>query len=472
MLRLCSLLLAVALVAPALDARELPKPLAQALRAASVPQSSVAIVVQDLGAARPSLSHNAGVAMNPASVMKLVTTLVALELLGPAYRWKTEAYAAGELRDGVLEGDLVLKGYGDPKLDYESFWMLLRALRGRGLREIRGDLVLDRSFFAPLQADPGRFDGDGLRPYNVLPDALLVHYKSLRFAFLPQPEREAVRIYVEPRPPGLEVANSLRLSGGNCLEGRAFRDMLQADFAAGPPPRATFSGRYPIACGEKELNVALLAPNEQVAGVLRELWPELGGVWRGQVREGEVPAEAQLLHTHASAPLSEIVRYVNKYSNNVMARQLYLTLATASSEPPARPELAAEAVRHWLAVKDIPAHELVIENGSGLSRTDRISAASLAAVLQTAWKSAVMPEFVSSLALVAFDGTMRKRLVGDPIAGQAHMKTGLLSDVRAMAGYLLDRKGRRKVVVMLMNHPSAPEAEAAADEVLRWAYEK
>ena len=472
MFRLCSLLLAVALVAPALCARELPKPLSQALRAASVPQSSVAIVVQDLGAARPSLSHNAGVAMNPASVMKLVTTLVALELLGPAYRWKTEAYAAGELRDGVLEGDLVLKGYGDPKLDYESFWMLLRALRGRGLREIRGDLVLDRSFFAPLQADPGRFDGDGLRPYNVLPDALLVHYKSLRFAFLPQPEREAVRIYVEPRPPGLEVANSLRLSGGNCLEGRAFRDMLQADFAAGPPPRATFSGRYPIACGEKELNVALLAPNEQVAGVLRELWPELGGVWRGQVREGEVPAEAQLLHTHASAPLSEIVRYVNKYSNNVMARQLYLTLATASSEPPARPELAAEAVRHWLAVKDIPAHELVIENGSGLSRTDRISAASLAAVLQTAWKSAVMPEFVSSLALVAFDGTMRKRLVGDPIAGQAHVKTGLLSDVRAMAGYLLDRKGRRKVVVMLMNHPSAPEAEAAADEVLRWAYEK
>ena len=466
------LLLAAALVAPAVDARELPKPLAQALRAASVPQSSVAIVVQDLGATRPALSHNAGVAMNPASAMKLVTTLAALELLGPAYRWKTEAYAAGELRDGVLEGDLVLKGYGDPKLDYESFWMLLRALRARGLREIRGNLVLDRSFFAPLNVDPGRFDGEGLRPYNVLPDALLVHYKALRFAFLPEPERETVRIHVEPRPPGLEVANSLRLSGGSCLEGRAFRDMLQADFAAGPPPRAMFSGRYPIACGEKELNVALLAPNEQVGGILRELWPEMGGAWTGQVREGEVPAEARLLHTHASAPLSEIVRYVNKYSNNVMARQLYLTLATASSEPPARPELATEAVRHWLAVKDIQAHELAIENGSGLSRTDRISATSLAAVLQAAWKSAVMPEFVSSLSLVAFDGTMRKRLVGDPIAGQAHIKTGLLSDVRALAGYVLDRKGQRKVVVMLMNHPNAPEAEAATDELLRWAYDR
>jgi D-alanyl-D-alanine carboxypeptidase/D-alanyl-D-alanine-endopeptidase (penicillin-binding protein 4) len=469
--RLRSLLLATALVAPCLAARELPKPVADALRAASVPQSSVAVVVQDLGAARPALSVNAGAAMNPASVMKLVTTFAALELLGPAYRWKTEAYVAGTLRDGVLEGDLLLKGYGDPKLDYESFWMLLRALRGKGLREIRGDLVLDRSFFAPGSADPARFDGDALRPYNVLPDALLVHYKSLRFTFVPEPEREAVRIYVEPRPPGLEVTNSLRLSAGSCPEGRAFRDMLQPTFSAGPPPRAAFAGRYPIACAEKELNVALLAPDEHVAGVLRELWAEMGGAWAGRVREGTVPPQARLLHTHESAPLAEIVRHVNKFSNNVMARQVYLTLATASSEPPARAELAAESVRHWLAVKGIPARELAIENGSGLSRTDRMSAASLAALLQSAWNSPVMPEFVASLPLAALDGTMKRRLIGEPVAGQAHVKTGLLSDVRAMAGYLLDRSGRRRIVVMLMNHPNAPDAEAATDALLRWAYE-
>lgn len=467
-----SFLLAAALAAPSLGgARELPRSLADALRAAAVPQSSVAIVVQDVAAVRPALSHNAGVAMNPASVMKLVTTFAALELLGPAYRWKTEAYGSGPLRDGVLEGDLVLKGYGDPKLAYENFWMLLRALRGKGLREIRGDLVIDRSFFAPLPGDPARFDGDALRPYNVLPDALLVHYKSLRFAFVPEPEREAVRIYVEPRPPGLEVSNRLRLSAGSCLEGRAFRDMLQAMFDAGPPPRATFAGRYPIACGEKELNVALLAPDDQVAGMLRELWSEMGGTWTGRVREGPVPADARLLHTHDSAALAEIVRDVNKYSNNVMARQLFLTLATASSEPPARTELAAEAVRHWLAVKGIPARELAIENGAGLSRTDRLSAASLAALLQAAWNSAVMPEFIASLPLAAVDGTMRKRLRGEPVAGQAHVKTGLLSDVRAMAGYVLDRKGHRRVMVMLMNHPNAPDAEAATDALLRWAYE-
>jgi D-alanyl-D-alanine carboxypeptidase/D-alanyl-D-alanine-endopeptidase (penicillin-binding protein 4) len=469
--RLRVLLLAAALIAPSLAARELPDPVADALRAASVPQSSVAVVVQDLGAARAALSHNAATAMNPASVIKLVTTFAALELLGPAYRWKTEVYAAGTLREGVLEGDLALKGYGDPRLDYENFWMLLRALRGKGLREIRGDLVLDRSFFAPGNGDPARFDGDALRPYNVLPDALLVHYKSLRFAFVPEPERETVRIYVEPRPPGFELSNSLRLSAGSCLEGRAFRDMLQATFSAGPPPRAAFAGRYPIACAEKDINVALLAPDEQVAGVLRELWPEMGGAWAGRAREGAVPPNARLLHTHESAPLAEIVRDVNKFSNNVMARQLYLTLATASSDPPARAALATEAVRHWLAVKGIPARELSIENGSGLSRTDRMSAASLAALLQAAWRSEVMPEFVASLPLAAVDGTMRKRLRGEPVAGHAHMKTGLLSDVRAMAGYVLDRKGRRKVVVMLMNHPNAPDAEAATDALLRWAYE-
>jgi len=469
--RLRSLLFAAALAAPSLAARELPKPILEALRAASVPQSSVAVLVQDLGDARPVLSHNAGVAMNPASVMKLVTTFAALELLGPAYRWKTEAYVTGSLRDGVLEGDLALKGYGDPKLDYESFWILLRALRGKGLADLRGDVLLDRNFFAPGNGDVARFDGDPLRPYNVLPDALLVNYKSLRFAFVPEPERNAVRIFVEPRPPAFEVRNSLRLSQGSCPEGRAFRDMLQGSFEAGPQPRAAFAGRYPLACGEKDINVALLAPNEHVAGVLRELWGEIGGRWSGAAREAPVPADARLLHTHDSAPLAQIVRDVNKFSNNVMARQLYLTLATTAAEPPARAAESARAIRIWLSARGVAAPEFSIENGSGLSRTDRMSAASLAALLQAAWQSAVMPEYLASLPLAAMDGTMKKRLLGEPAAGRAHVKTGLLNDVRSMAGYVLDRKGQRKVVVMLMNHPNAPDAEAATDALLRWAYE-
>lgn len=470
-LALASVLLLALLPSPA-AARGLPEPVAAALRAAGVPAAAVGLVVQGVDAPRPSLSVNAAAPMNPASAMKLFTTLAALELLGPAYRWKTEVYAAGPLREGVLEGDLVLKGYGDPKLDYESFWMLLRQLRGKGLREIRGDVVLDRSFFAPAPGEPGDFDGEALRPYNVLPDALLVHYKALRFAFVPLPDGAGVRVHVEPRPPALEVTSRLRLAGGPCIEGRAFRDMISPTFEPGPPPRAVFNGRYPIACGETDLNVAFLPPDEHVGGVLRELWTEIGGTWTGRARDGALPEGAQLMHTHESAPLAEIVRDVNKFSNNVMARQVFLTLATAAHEPPAQLHQAREVLRHWLNLKGIAAPELAIENGAGLSRTDRASAATLAALLGSAWRSAVMPEAIASLPLAALDGTMRKRLHGEPVAGQAHMKTGLLSDARALAGYLLDARGRRQIVVMLINHPNAPDAEAASDALLRWVYER
>lgn len=434
---------------------QLPPTVIQALRDAHLPQASVSVVVQEVGARRPALALNAGVSRNPASVMKLVTTYAALELLGPAYRWKTEAYQDGE--------DIILKGTGDPKLNYESFWMLLRNLRGRGLREIRGDVVLDRSHFAPLTLTP--IDHELFRPYNVAPDALLVNFKSLRFVFLPDGAK--VRLFVEPNLPGLELVNKLRISDGICPEGRAFRDLIQAEFQSSPP-RAAFMGMYPASCGERDLNVALHRPEDYVAGMIRALWAEMGGSWSGRIREGVVSPTAKLLYTHESEPLSEIVRDINKFSNNVMARQLYLTLAAEFGGAPAQPEAAARAIAQWLTFKGIEAKELVLENGSGLSRLERASAATLMAILQAAWRSPTMPEFVASLPVVAADGTMRKRLHGEPVAGNAHVKTGLLSDARAIGGYVLDRSGRRHAVVMIANHANAPQAESAFDALLQW----
>ncbi|MSQ89265.1 MAG: D-alanyl-D-alanine carboxypeptidase/D-alanyl-D-alanine-endopeptidase [Betaproteobacteria bacterium] len=449
----------------------LPRPVAQALAAAKIPTEGAAVVVQEVGAPRALLSVNSGAPMNPASVMKLVTTYAALDLLGPAYRWKTEVTTTAPVREGKLEGNLVLKGYGDPKLDLEAFWLLLRALRGKGLRELRGDLVLDRSHFERVTDHAGRFDGDAFRPYNVLPDALLVNFKSLRFAFVPEPERGTVRLYVEPRPPGLEVVNILRLTEGACPVGQAFRDLLKPMFEP-ERPRALFSGQYPVSCGEKDLNVALLEPDAHVAGLMRQLWTEMGGTWTGATREGLAPPEARLLHVHESPPLAEIVRDTNKFSNNVMARHLYLTLGAEGAGAPANSDKAAAALKAWIARMGIVAPELVMENGSGLSRIERISAANLANLLQAAWRSAVMPEFIASLPVAAVDGTMRRRLKGEGIAGQAHIKTGLLSGARAMAGYVLDRSGRRHVVVMLVNHANAHGAQPAMDALLRWVYEQ
>jgi D-alanyl-D-alanine carboxypeptidase/D-alanyl-D-alanine-endopeptidase (penicillin-binding protein 4) len=425
------------------------------LRDARVPQASVSILVQEVGARRPSLALNADASRNPGSVMKLVTTYAALELLGPAYRWKTEVYRDGE--------DLILRGTGDPKLNYESFWMLLRNLRGRGLRELRGDIVLDRSYFGPVS--PELIDDEVFRPYNVTPDALLVNFKSLRFVFYP--EGGKVRLFVEPNLPGLEVVNGLRLSDGACPEGRAFRDLIQASFQQ-KPPRAAFTGYYPVGCSERELNVSLHHPEDYVGAMIRALWTEMGGTWSGRIREGPVGPNARLLYTHESEPMGEVVRDINKFSNNVMARQLYLTLAAEMGGAPAQPDAAARAISQWMVFKGIRSEGLKVENGSGLSRHERASAAMLMALLQAAWKSPVMPEFMASLAVVAADGTMRKRLHFEGISGNAHIKTGLLSDTRAIAGYVLDRGGRRHAVVMIANHPNAPQAEAAFDALLQW----
>ena len=432
-----------------------PDMVSKGLRDARVPQASVSILVQEVGARRPSLALNADASRNPGSVMKLVTTYAALELLGPAYRWKTEVYRDGE--------DLYLKGYGDPKLNYESFWMLLRNLRGRGLRELRGDIVLDRSYFGPVS--PDLIDDEVFRPYNVTPDALLVNFRSLRFVFYPEDGK--VRLFVEPHLPGLEVINSLKISDGACPEGRAFRDLIQASFQS-KPVRAAFTGFYPVICGERDLNVALHHPDDYIAGLIRALWAEMGVQWQGRIREGPVGPNARLLYTHESEPLAEIVRDINKFSNNVMARQLYLTLASELGGAPAQPEAAARAISQWLTFKGIAAEDLRIENGSGLSRLERARATTLMALLQAAWKSPVMPEFMASLPVAAADGTMRKRLHGEAVAGNAHIKTGLLSDTRAIGGYVLDRSGRRHAVVMIANHPNAPQAEAAFDALLQW----
>jgi len=296
-----------------------------------------------------------------------------------------------------------------------------------------------------------------------------VNFKSVSFTFIPDGDK-GVRVYTEPSFPGMELVNHLKPGAGDCPDGtRAFREQIQASFQS-QPPRASFLGTYPLSCGERELNVALYEPQEYFAGIVRQLWSEMGGSWKGTVREGSVPPTARLLYVHESEPLSALVRDINKFSNNVMARQLFLTIGAERGAPPARTEESARVIRQWVAAKNINAPELVLENGSGLSRVERISAQHLATLLQAAWRSPVMPEFISSLPIVAADGTMRKRLAGGPVAGSAHIKTGLLNDARTIAGYVLDRQGRRHVVVMMVNHPRAPEADAAMDALIDAVY--
>ncbi|HZV55541.1 MAG TPA: D-alanyl-D-alanine carboxypeptidase/D-alanyl-D-alanine-endopeptidase, partial [Rhodocyclaceae bacterium] len=418
---------------------------------------------------RPRLTLNADQPMNPASTMKLVTTLAALELLGPAYTWKTAAWSAAPIDNGVLAGDLVIRGSADPRLTFEQFWLLLRQLRARGVREIAGDLVLDRSLLAATDPEPSNFDDKPLRPYNVGPDALLLNFKAIRLQLVPDTAKKTVQVTAEPEPANLDITNLIRLGNNGCGD---WKESLRADLNQhGNHWRLALTGTYSASCGEKNWHLGLLPHGEYVRGVFEQLWRELGGTLKGGVRDGAVPADARQLATIESAALSEIIRDINKFSNNVMARQLFLTIGAEAGARPARTEDADAAVRAWLDGRDLRFPELVLDNGSGLSRRERISAANLTRLLAAAWKSPVMPEFVASLPLTAVDGTMKKRLNGNGIAGQAHIKTGTLEGVKTIAGYVLDRKGRQQIVVFLVNHANAQAAQAAQDALLAWVYE-
>lgn len=450
-------------------AAELPAPLAQALKASGFPAASVGIVVQEAGSATPVIAHSAERALNPASTIKLLTTYAALELLGPAYTWPTEIYASGELQGDVLAGNLIIKGYGDPKLTMGSLWLMLRNLRARGVREIRGDLVLDHSYFAVSDADPARFDNEPNRPYNTPPDALLVNFKAVQLTFVPNPERNSVTIVPEPNHPLLTIANNITLDRAPCDDwlARLKVDMIPDEDTA----RIGFSGPYSAQCGEKQRSYNMLGHRQYTGGLFRQFWKELGGTLNGNVRDGEVPRGARLLLSNASPTLSETVRDINKFSNNVMARQLYLTLGAESAGAPATTDKAERAIRQWLSDKALALPGLVLENGAGLSRSERISARGMADLLLAAHASPVMPELIASLPLVAVDGTMKRRLKNGEIAGRGHLKGGTLSNARAIAGYVLDRRGRMMIVVCIVNDARAAVAGAALqDALLQWVH--
>ena len=446
----------------------LPRTVGRSFLDARVPLNAIAVVVQEVGAPRPLVAHDAARPMNPASVMKLYTTLAALELLGRDYRWTTDAWLNGPLVEGTLQGDLVLKGRGDPKVTIEQWQSFMAELRAKGLVTVGGDLVLDRSQFALPRHDAAAFDGEALRPYNVGPDAMLVNFKSVRFVFAPGGAGDATILRAEPPLPEITVGAPPPPAAGPCNDWRAAIGATFAD--RGDAASASFAGRFPVACGERDWNVALLDHPHYVRGMFATYFGEAGGRFTGGVRDGRAPADAAPFATMASAPLYDIVRDINKLSNNVMARQVFLTLATTAAPPPATPEGAAEVMRRWLDSRRIDRRGFVVENGSGLSRNERSSAAGLAQLLAAADASAVREEFASSLAVAAVDGTLSRRFTDRPVAGQALLKTGSLEGVRALAGYVIDAENRRWIVVAIINHANAVRGQPALDALVQWVY--
>jgi D-alanyl-D-alanine carboxypeptidase/D-alanyl-D-alanine-endopeptidase (penicillin-binding protein 4) len=437
-------------------AEALPAEVEAVLAAGKLPRDAVVVLVAPVGGGAPRVAHRVDAPVNPASLAKLTTTFAGLELLGPTYTWTTPVYMEGPVVNGVLQGNLYIKGRGDPKLVHERLWLLLRRVQALGVRQVAGDIVLDRSAFEVPPADPGAFDGEPLRPYNAAPDALLVNFKSVVLTFTP--EGTQARVQVDPPLAGVAWPQQVPLAQGDCGD---WRGALKPNFA--DPANMRFEGSYAAACGERSWPLAHPDPARYAARAIAAAWRELGGEVTGQVREGRVPPALKPAFEFASPPLAEVVRDINKFSNNVMAQQLFLTLSLQQRGVGTR-EGSRELLRTWWRERfggEAPA----MDNGSGLSRGERITARQLGALLQAAWGSPLMPELASSLPLAGLDGTLRRTRRN---VGLAHLKTGSLNGVAGVAGYVHGAGGRRYVLVAIANHANAGAIRPAIEALVEW----
>ena len=466
----CLLLLLCASPLAARDLAYLPPEVERVMSQRRIPGTSLSVMVREIGRDQPLVSYNAEVPRNPASTMKVLTTYAALELLGPAYTWRTRAYATGPVQDAVLDGDLVIEGGGDPFMTAERWWAFANGIRQAGVERIGGDVVIDNGYFAHQGDDRGAFDNRPYRSYNVLPDALMVNFQTVNVSVVPDAASGTVRARVNPWPANMVVENSVRLDKGPCRRGSAGVVVAMPDGPNGK--RLSLGGHYAAGCGPLSVSRAVMRAPDFAFGTFKSNWQQSGGTLDGDLRLGPLPPDARLLYSHDSLSLAEVIRLVNKFSSNVMSRHLLLTMAAEKAGRPGTTAAGERVIREFLGTRGIVIPDLVIDNGSGLSRLERSTATGLAEVLLDAWRSQYAPEFQASLPLSAVDGTLRRRFRAPELEGRLRMKTGSLQDVSALAGYVNAASGRTYVAVIILNHPRAElgAGDAIQAALVNWLF--
>ncbi|MDA1332522.1 MAG: D-alanyl-D-alanine carboxypeptidase/D-alanyl-D-alanine-endopeptidase [Proteobacteria bacterium] len=402
--------------------------------------SEFGVRIDDIARGETVFAGNQDAPLNPASVMKLVTTKAAIDLLGVGFRWKTEILIDGALQGKSLTGDLYFRGGGDPTLDLMRFKSLLKNIYDLGIHSINGNVYVDRSIFPTERHDPSLFDNEPWRPYNAGPDALLINANVFDVRFIPNQETKTVDLISSPS--NINIINELKLVDQPCTKWPKKPVIMQGQIV--------FQGAYPASCGIKQRQYNFLAPSVYFENIFLTEWTALGGVINGQILDKTTPESAQELLSIQSEPLASALRLTNKWSSNVAARNIFLTL---SLQPNTASDIAASRsiINDWAIKRGFNTEGFFIDNGSGLSRSARVSASLISEILNAAWIDASMPEFVSSFSIPGVDGTLETRFTHSIVNARAHLKTGSLEDVRSIAGYLHLSNGRTLSIVIIMN---------------------
>jgi len=436
----------------------------------NIPKNVFSLYVKEIGVTKPVLDINSDKALNPASAIKIIPTLAALELLGPAYRWRTAVYTSGKIQNGTLHGDILFKGHGDPYFVTEEFWKLLRELKRRGIKHIKGDFLIDDSYFQLPHEDPGAFDNKPYRTYNVSPNAFLVNFKAAYFHFYPAKNGKGAVVSSDPELANLNIDNRLRLRKSRC---GGFQRGIAVTIPDGKlADKIIFDGRFPSGCEHYVMSRSVLTHKTFAFGAFKSLWEGLGGSISGQVKSATAPQGQTPFLTWDSKSLSEVIKLINKFSNNVMTRQLLLTLGAELAGQPGTVDKGVGVIEAYLNTIGVNTGSLNIVNGSGLSRNTRTSTRLLAELLEHAYALSLMPEFVSSLSIIGIDGTARSRFRYAGATGAVHVKTGTIDHVSAIAGYVHSRSGKKFIVSGMVNHPEAHRGpgEELMSAMVNWAY--
>lgn len=460
---------------------ELPTPVAERLAKANLPQDAIGAVVLRVADGAMLVSHNPDASMQPASTMKIVSTVIGLDRLGPMFRGRTLLQSDAPVRNGRLKGDLVLRGGADVDLNAQALEDMLQTLRNSGIRQIDGDVLIDRGLYQPARLDlgVGPFDDAPEFRYNVIPDALGLNLNLLRLEL--RADQKTLSVHMQPALERVSVTHDMTLVDAACKDWDNGWKPATIERKRGNI-RIVLHGTFPKDCMKTpELN--LLDRTEFADRLFRSLWKRLGGSLRGDVREGSGAPGLPVLAEHKSRPLAEVIRDINKMSDNTFARMLMLNMGTfavdspvtgnvslLAAEPASTLQRAEREMRGWFRQHGIDDGGLVLDNGSGLSRSERIRPAQLAAVLKVAQESIWAPELMASLPLGGMDGTMRARLKDSTAAGRARIKTGALRNAAAVAGYVLDAQGRQCIVVGMINAEAmkGSEARATLDALIDW----
>lgn len=445
---LCSALFFIAFAA---RAAPLPPPSAlQALLAENqVPAEHVGLFIGPANGSGPVTALNEDTPFNPASTIKLLPSLAVLEMFSAAHQWQTEVYKAGPVEQGELNGNLYIRGGGDPYLTVESFWALLKSIRAQGIDMINGDIVVDDHVYDLAPVDRSAFDGKPYRTYNGPAGGFMVNFWSVRFTI--KALQQGVHIDAFPDSDRLRIINDVTHSNAPCARARRHIGYRVSEDDEAVTVR--FSGTLSTQCRPIVMARSVIPVARYAQYVVPGLWRDAGGRLTGRVVNGRVPEDAERIHAHPSRTAAEVVRATNKFSNNMMARHLLLTLGARSKEQGIRTEDGVAALQDWLRGKDIDTPGLKIVNGSGLSRDTRVSARAMAQVLRAGYRSRYAPEFLASLPLAGEDRALRKWRSADADTGVVRVKTGLIDHVRALAGYVTPPGGETQVVVMFINHP-------------------